>query len=220
MKMPRSIVHFPLPLCLFFLLAACAPIEFESYPDETVPAGGTPVINADSSATGETGTLPLETRLILGTLRLEGTDQAVGANQASILLPLWQRWHDQNRSNTATAGDRDALLAEIQAAMTPDQMQAIDAMQLTQADVSKYIQENNIGFPSRPSETPPAGGADGTPPPQNNGSPFGGDQTQTLSPDEIATLQSVYKSGFGGTHGPDWVLLHALLDLLESKTPA
>lgn len=190
------------------LLAACAPIEFESYPDETVAAGATSVNNADQSGTGDSSVLPLETRLILGTLRLEGTDQAVGADQAAVLLPLWEEWHDLNRSNTATADERNALLTEIRAAMTPSQMDAIDAMPLTQADVSKYLQENDIIYPSRPSGTPP----------DNGGSPFGGDQTQTLSPDEIATLQSVYKGGFGGSHGPDWMLLHALLDLLESKT--
>jgi hypothetical protein len=38
-----------------------------------------------------------------------------------------------------------------------------------------------------------------------------------MSPDELATLQSVYRGGFGGSHGSEWMLLHALIGLLEAK---
>ncbi len=199
-------LFIPITTAVFaIILAACAPIEFETYPDETAAAGGTSVNNADRLGTEDTSTLPLETRLILGTLRLEGTDQAVGKDQAAVLLPLWEKWHDLNRSNTATAEDRNTLLTEIQAAMTPDQSKAISAMQLTQADVDAYMLEAAQSIPA-------SGGGNGS-------NPFS-DGTQTLSPGELATLQSVYQGGFGGSHGPEWLLLHALLDLLESKQQA
>jgi hypothetical protein len=200
-------------------LAACSPIEFEEYPDES---GGTPggaVAGATERLTADSAdALPVETQLILGTLLLEGTDQAVDSEQAAVLLPLWQHWHNLNRTNAAAQADKDALLGQIQSAMTEEQIRAIAAMNLTQQDVLDYVEENGVGFPSRTTGTPPAG-AEGTPPPGNT-FPFGGDQTQTLSPDELATLQSVYQGGYGGSRGPEWMLLHALLDLLESKVQA
>ncbi|MGB7538859.1 MAG: hypothetical protein WBM17_09985 [Anaerolineales bacterium] len=204
-------------IILTIVLTACAPLEFESYPDETGVAGATSVNNADRLGTEDTNTLPVETQLILGTLLLEGTDQAVNAQQAALLLPLWQKWHDLNRSNTAAPADRDALLEQIQSAMTEEQIQAITGMNLTQQDVLTYIDKNGVGSPGRPTGTPSAGDDDGTPPPGNDGgNPFS-DGTQTLSPEELATLQSVYQGGFGGSHGPEWALLHTLIDLLEGK---
>jgi hypothetical protein len=186
------------------LLTACVPLEFEEYPGEAGfnAATAVPDSNADRLGTEMENTLPVETQLILGTLLLEGTDEAVDAEQAAVLLPLWEKWHDLNRSNAATAEDRNALMEEIQAAMTPDQLEAINAMQLTQADVEAIMAEAAQSLPT------PAGG--------NGSNPFS-DGTQTLSPEELATLQSVYRGGFGGSRGPEWALLHALLDLLESK---
>jgi hypothetical protein len=218
MKIHRVLI--PVAAVIFvFASTACAPLEFEQYPDETGVAVATSVNNADRLGTEDTNILPVETQWMLGTLLLEGTDQAVDAQQAAGLLPLWQKWHDLNRSNTAAPADRDALLEQIQSAMTEEQIQAITAMNLTQQDILTYIEKNGVGFPSRPTGTPSAGDADGTPPPDNDDSPFSGaDQTQTFSPEELATLQSVYQGGFGGSHGPEWALLHALIELLESKT--
>ncbi len=207
MKNSRILIYISV-IFIAFGLSACAPIEFEEYPDGS---GGTSVNTTGRLTPDSTDALPVETQLILGTLLLEGTDQAVDAKQAAALLPLWEQWHDMNRSNAAAQGDRDTLLAQIQSAMTEGQIQAIAAMNLTQQDILDYIEKNGVGFPPRTT------GAAGTPPLDNDDSPFGGDQTQTLSPEELATLQSVYQGGYGGSHGPEWALLHALIRLLESK---
>jgi hypothetical protein len=212
-----------IPICITFAffafgLCACAPIEFEEYPDGT---SGTSVNTTGRLTPDSTDALPVETQLILGTLLLEGTDQAVDAKQAAVLLPLWEQWHDMNRSNAAAPGDRDTLLAQIQSAMTEKQIQAIAAMNLTLQDVFTYIEKNGVGFSPQTTGTPEGPNPGGTPPPDNDDLPGSGfDQTQTLSPEELATLQSVYQGGFGGSHGPEWALLHALIQLLESKQQA
>jgi hypothetical protein len=194
MKTSR-ILHFTSAASFAFILCACAPLEFEEYPDE---AGGKPTNAVETMAAGEENALAVETQLMLGTFLLEGTDLAVDAEQAAVLLPLWQEWHDLLRDNTVAPGDREELLERIQSAMTAEQIAAIAAMELTQADLSAFMQEY---LPT------PEGGFPGF------------NQTQTLSPDEMATLQSVYRGYIGGARGPDSMLLHALIGFLESKIP-
>lgn len=213
MNAPKKLVCVSL-IILAGRLSACAPVEFEDYPD------GTPGKTTDVLTTDNENALPVESQLILGTLLLEGTDQAVDAGQAAVLLPLWQEWHDLSRSNTAAPGDREALIKQIQSAMTQEQFQAIAAMELTQEDVLEYVQENGVGFPSRPTATPDAQNPDGGP---SSGDGDDDDrtsdagQTPTLSPDEWATLQAIYPGGYGGFRGLESALLHALIQLLESK---
>jgi hypothetical protein len=227
MKIQKILIPVAAAL-LALTLTACAPLEFEEYPN------GTPQTTAVQLAAEGEDALPVETQLILGTLLLEGMDQAVDAQQAAVLLPLWQKWHDLNRSNTVAPADRDALLEQIQSAMTEAQIQAMAAMNLTLQDIFTYIDKNGLGFPSQPdgnpedenpggeisTETPSVEDLGGTPSPDNDDFPLSDlGQTQTLSPDEFATVSPDYQDGFGGSHGPEWVLLHALIDLLESKQP-
>jgi hypothetical protein len=191
MKISKILICPLVALCSAVLIA-CGPLEFEEYPD------GTPVRTVEQLIPTGDNALSVETQLILGTLRLEDTDLAVDAQQAAGLLPLWQEWHDLPRGDAAVPADREALLGRIQSAMTKEQLRAIAAMELTQADIYAYMEN---AYPT------PAGGLPGF------------DQTQTMSPDEMATLQSVYRGFTGGSRGPESMLLHALLDLLEEKIP-
>lgn len=90
-------------------------------------------------------TLPLATQLIIGTFKLDGTPQAVTAEQAKELLPLWQVYKDLLASDTAAQEEKDALVDQIQETMTADQTQAITAMNLTQRDVFTLMQEKGLG---------------------------------------------------------------------------
>jgi len=75
------------------------------------------------------GALSASDQLMLGTLRLEETEQAVTAEQAKVLLPLWQALQG---SALKAEAERSAVYAQIEATMTPAQLEAIAAMQLTQ----------------------------------------------------------------------------------------
>ena len=194
---PANAILIPLLFSLAAALVACAPLEFEEYPEEPGGSGPTATVTGDRLPTDAGDALPVETQLVLGTLLLEGTDLAVDADQAAVLLPLWQEWHDLLRDETASSEDREALLERIQSAMTAGQIEAIAAMELTREDLSAYMQDHPSAY---------GGGFPGF------------DQAQTMSPEELATLQSVYRGHGGGFRGPESALLHALLDLLESKT--
>lgn len=167
--------------------------------------------------------LPIQTQLIIGTFKLEGTDWAVTAEQATDLLPLWQVLQDLNDSDTAAQEEINALVDQIQETMTPEQIQAIVDMQLTQQDIFTIMQEQGVtkgnsqqdsnSQSSSSSFTPPQGG-----PPE--GMPDGGlpgSTGQALSPEQIATAQAARAQGSGGFNRIPSGLIDALIQLLEKK---
>jgi hypothetical protein len=85
---------------------------------------------------------------------LEGTADAVTPEQASTLLPLWQALQGTALQNQAEV---NAVLGQIERAMTAEQLQTIAAMRLTQENMATWAQERGINFAQRP------GGPGGTP---------------------------------------------------------
>lgn len=81
------------------------------------------------------GTTTRAAQLALGTIALEGTDDAVDANSAARLLPLWELYADVSTSSTSAPAEVTAVVEAIEAAMTPDQLKAIAALDLSQADM-------------------------------------------------------------------------------------
>lgn len=86
-----------------------------------------------------------EAKLALGTIKLEGTPQAVGASEAAKLLPLWQLMAQLNGSSSTAPQEVTAVLNQIEADMDPAQVKAIGGMQLTAADVFASFQQGGIG---------------------------------------------------------------------------
>jgi hypothetical protein len=124
--------------------------------------------------------LPTQTKLVLGTINLEGTDNAVTAEQAKELLPMFYVLQDLNDSDTAATEEIDGLVKQVQETLTADQIQAIDDMSLSMRDVFAITQggSGSTGS-SRTSSTAGAstsgtngGGAGG--PPDMGGIPGGG----------------------------------------------
>jgi hypothetical protein len=118
--------------------------------------------------------LPITTQLVIGTMRLDGTEQEVTSDQAAELLPLWQVYSELSVSDTAAQKELDALVEQIQDALTTEQMNAITDMQLTRQDTFALMQEKGLN---------PGGG-------------------QGLSVEQIATAQAGRASG-GGFTPPD-----------------
>ena len=202
------------------------------------PAGGAGVLSE-----GYEGALPVQTQLIVGTLRLEEGEWAVSAEQAAQLIPLWKAVRSLSSSDTAAEAEVAGLLEQIQETMTAEQMQAIAAMQLTQEDLFGEMQELGIGpgggeggdqvftFGGQASgEGQAAGGGppeglvvEGGPPegfqgggPGNGGEVF----TQDLDPDQIATLEAQRGSGGGAGARAGQFLIEPLLEMLEAKAGA
>ena len=89
--------------------------------------------------------IPVFMQLVIGTMLLENTPQAVTAEQARELLPLWQMFRAVRASNTPPSLEEiEAALEPIQAAMTPEQISNIRSMLLTQEDVKGFNQSNGI----------------------------------------------------------------------------
>jgi len=121
--------------------------------------------------------------LLVGTLKLEDTEQAVSADEAAKLLPLWQAYRSLSISQTAAEAEVVALLNQIKSTMTADQVQAINAMNLTSSEMMDLVQSMGVGMGPRgtpnPQSTPgfdiPTGGfPSGNPPSESAGSPPSG----------------------------------------------
>ena len=53
--------------------------------------------------------LTIKNQLLLGTLRLEGTEQAITSEQAQALLPLWQGYAALTASGTAATEEIESV---------------------------------------------------------------------------------------------------------------
>jgi hypothetical protein len=82
--------------------------------------------------TSYTGALNAYRQLMVGTVRLEGSENAITPEQAKLLLVLWQSLSGRALQSDA---EREAVLAYIETHMTPAQLQAIAAMRLTENDL-------------------------------------------------------------------------------------
>ena len=119
-----------------------------------VACGGTRSSGSTTSdSTGETGgtadnstALSEEMELLIGTFKLEETDLAVSAEQASQLLPLWQVLQSLATSDTAASEEIAAVVNAIKATMTSQQIDEITAMKLTQQDVMSVMSEAGLSF--------------------------------------------------------------------------
>jgi hypothetical protein len=129
-------------------------------------AGGTPVPGASEEYASAAlpasyeNALPASTQLALGILRLEGTPQAVTPAQAKTLLPFWQAFQGSALQNQT---EQNAVLKQIEGVLTAEQVQAIAAMQLTQDDMRKWMEESGMQA-GMPPGTPFPGGPGGAPP--------------------------------------------------------
>ncbi len=192
--------------------------------------------STQQSGTNQQGQgLPLSEKLAIGTLKLEGTPNAITAKQASGLLPLWQVYSSLITSDTAAQQEKDALAQQIQETMSPPQVQAIDGLNLTQRDIFASMQQLGISASAQVN-------ANGTPQPnggtfffggggggggnfagganRNGGGGFGGNGGTQLNPNQIATLQA-RRSANGDSFNNTRLLtplVQAVIKLLESKS--
>jgi hypothetical protein len=130
------------------ILAACGTAATPT------PASQAEAYVSSNLETSYEGALPATTQLILGTLLLEGTTDAITPEQASTLLPLWQVLQGTALQNQSEV---NAVLGQIERAMTAEQLQSIAAMQLTQESMAAWAQKNGMDMGQW------AGGPGGTP---------------------------------------------------------
>lgn len=176
------------------------------------------------------GELPEITKLVIGTLNLKDTENAVTPEQAKELLPLWQVYLSLLTSDTAAQEEIDALVEQIGETMTPEQTQAIKAMQLSQEDMLTVMQANGLGMGgNRPqgnnnsgnsSDFAPPGGGDFVPPdgggftPPDGGGVPGGEFPSGDIPSGDQIPEGLPAQGIGGGGVPT-PLIQAVIDYLQ-----
>jgi hypothetical protein len=241
-------VSFAFLVMMAFFLNACAstpPAGIVS--KELVTTAASPTQAPVASQTVELSTsyenaVSVEMQLLLGIFKLEGSDQAVTKEQAGVLAPLWTNFKTLSQSlrpergipgqgkadstpqaiptvNQETQSQMEALIKEILSALTPEQIQAISAMKITQETATTVMQEQGItlggpqqgkGNPGQPAEgTPPAGGPGGGDPPPAGGQQPGGNGQMSTPP-----------AGGGMQAGANFLpggLIDALIKLLQNK---
>ena len=120
---------------------------------------------------------PLENRLAIGILALEGTAQAVTPEQAQALLPLWKAVKSLSASDTASAEEIAALYDQIEDSFTVEQIQAIQGLSLSSEDTQALMEKYGV-------EMQMPGGA--------------GENPEGLSQDERATRIAQFQAQGGG----------------------
>lgn len=164
-------------LVLIVALSACS-----SAP--AAPAASTTTQDTYTSTALDTsyeGALSARNQLALGMLQLDGTGNAITADQAKALLTLWQALRATTQSGASAQAEVSALLGQIEGSLTAGQLAAIKDLKLTQTAFQQWAAANGI--------TMGAGG----------GQPGGG---QGLSPEARATRQaSEGRTGSTGSSG-------------------
>jgi len=186
-------IFLPLIFLFAFALAACsgtaapAPTSGDVYVSQNLP------VDYD-------GALAVRNQLALGTLELNQGDLAVSAEQAQTLIPLWQGLRSTQQAGGSAQAEVSALLTQIESAMTPEQLQAIAAMKLTQPAMQAWATANGITM-----------GSGGGQPGQGSG----------MSPEARATKQAtegVTSSSEGGNGSKlNAALTDAVIEALEAQ---
>ncbi len=138
MKTLRTLTLLALSSLLLF---ACAPAV------ETTPAAPTSIAG-EYLSTEYADAASLRNQLAFGTMKLDGTPNAITSEQAKTLIPLWQGILALSGDETAASEELTAVQDQIVAALTPEQLQAIAAMQLTNADLNAFYAEFGIVLPT------------------------------------------------------------------------
>lgn len=193
--------------------------------------------SAQSNPAQASTDLPTETILVVGTLKLEGTQQAVSGEQAKELLVMWQVYQSLSSSGTAAQAEINGLVKQVQGTMTSEQIKTISAMNLTQQDVFAVMQEQegSMGQPRQSSSgssstqsndgfAPPDGGMAGGAPPEGSmagGAPPDGDILDMggagQSPNTDQSREAGANPGTGGSANVPTALVEALIQVLEQK---
>jgi hypothetical protein len=194
--MTRKLFILPI-LILVLAISACA----SDSPEVVSPASEQ--YTSPNLDTTYPEALPVRLQLTLGSLMLADTPNAITPAQAADLLPLWQALQSLTSSGTSATAETNAVLAQIEATMTSEQIAAIRALQLTSTIMQEWTAANGITLGS--GEGTGTGGQ-------------GGGQGQGMSAEARATRQAEegkIPSETGNSNGASAALTRALIAYLE-----
>lgn len=185
------------------------------------------ITSATPGSDGPRSTLSDEDRipvnqLVVGTLKLEGTEFEVSTDQAQTLLVLWKAYRGLLESDITVQAELQAVLNQVQSTMTVEQIEAIRSMEITSEEITRLAEDydlfpddlpEGVGDVNLPGGGPgaggfPEGGFDG-----GQGPRFEGE----TSPEQMATAQAMREERGGIGSRVASFLVTPLIELLESK---
>jgi hypothetical protein len=185
------------------------------------------VASAQGQADASASQMSDSQRLAVGTLRLEDTELAVDAAQAAELLPLWKAAQSLSTSQTISTVEMDALYAQIRAALTAEQIKAINAMDFTAAEITEMESSLGVGMEVASVDTAgisaQSGGQPGAPadgmgaPPDAAGMPSDSDLTEIAPPSGDTSGVGPYTSQVAVKSANANMFIAPLIELLKSK---
>jgi hypothetical protein len=184
-------IILPLVFLLALLLTACSgaaatPASTDLYVSQNLPVD-------------YEGALAVRNQLALGTLELNQSETPIAAEQAQTLLPLWQALRSTQQAGGTAQAEVNALLTQIEAAMSPEQLKSIAGMKLTFTNMQEWATANGITM-----------GSGGGTPGQGSG----------MSPEARATKQAAEgvtsSTGGSGSKLPT-ALMDAVIVLLQAQ---
>jgi hypothetical protein len=232
-------------ILLILALNACGSITTQpagQTASEQNPIEGAPTEELDPGQ-NPGGTMPLAMRLIMGILKLEETDTPITPEQAAELLPLWKALRSLSESDTTAAEELEALVNQIADGLTPEQTDAIEAMELSMEDMRAIAEEMGIEFggagrfgdltpemqatmeAARQSGQFPEGSFGGGIPDPGGGPGAGGEPGaggvggDGLSPEARQTAIAERGEARGANLGLNPALLEAIIEFLQAKAP-
>jgi len=128
-------------LVFALMITACAPAVAAAVPTSISQVSSPLVIDFADAAS-------LRNQLAFGTLKLEETALAITSEQARALLPYWQAILSMSGNPTTISDELTAVQNQIIAEMKPDQLKAIAALQITNAQLSAFYAEKGIVIPT------------------------------------------------------------------------
>jgi len=209
---------------LILVLAGAMLVGCKSLIPSTPAAAGKSTGSAYTSrlfTTAYAGALDASSQMMLGMLKLEGTGNAVTAEQAKGMMRLMQALQGQVLKSD---DERNAVWANIEAQLTPAQSSAIANMRLTQNDLQTWTQNNSQG-PGAGPQGMPGGAGQGQGGPRPQGTPGAGPAQGGARPQGTPGARSGQGSagqqgggGAGAGTGQNNALLGALIRLLTQRS--
>jgi len=137
--MKKSIFRITLfALLIASLMYACAP-EVEATPTSLASV----YLSSEYADAAN-----VRSQLAYGTIKLTDTSNAITAEQAKSLIPLWQAVISLSGDDTTASEELTAVQDQITAMLNETQLQAIAEMQITNAELNDFYAQYGVSLPT------------------------------------------------------------------------
>lgn len=139
--MKKQILWLTLTLIFALGLSACANSNANANAQSAAPMDA---VQQGTPQPFNFANQPLESKLAIGILKMEETDLAITPDQAKTLLPLWKAVKTLSTSATTSPDELNAVYRQIEEALTAEQRNYIQSLQMTREDLQNLMESLGI----------------------------------------------------------------------------